>query len=55
MEDYENFVAEVMRRRNDELCERLEQEQQELQRVPAARCPSIEEEEVRVSREAIAR
>ena len=55
VEDYENFVAEVMRRRNEGRGERLEQERLVLQRLPAARLPEYEEEEVRVSREAIAR
>ena len=55
VEDYENFVAEVVRRRNGGRGERLEQERRVLQRLPAARLPEYEEEEVRVNREAIAR
>ena len=55
VEDYENFVAEVVCRRNGGRGERLEQERRVLQRLPAARLPEYEEEEVRVNLEAIAR
>ena len=55
VEDYENFVAEVVRRRNGGRGERLEQERRVLQRLPAVRLSEYEEEEVRVNLEAIAR
>jgi hypothetical protein len=55
VEDYEGFVAGIVRTRNAGRGERLEKERAQLQRLPEARLPEYEEEEVLVSREAIAR
>ncbi len=55
VEEYENFLGEILRRRNGKRGLRLEQERAQLRSLPARRLPEYEEVEVQVSREALVR